>query len=468
MTAPRHLQAVPSADRPLPHDLDAEAAVIASVLIDGAKAFDRAGSLAADEFYAEANRRIWESMAAMRERGEPIDAVTVKSDLFARSRLAQAGGGEYLGQLMSDVPAIANVEAYVRIIRDRSRIRKLIAHCQQFAAKGHEETNADAFFGDVQQQLNRLLDAPASESGRMIGASVSELYQKVSSRSLHRMGSGVSTGYLAIDHEVSGLHAGEVTFVAARPGMGKTSFVLNILRNIAIIGLMRSERTKADGVTPKEEQGVDVVGFFSIEMPEIQITMRLVCIDGGIDNHRLRQDQLTNFEWQGFTSACERVQALPIYIDAEPLDLLRLRQEARKLQRDTEAAGNYLRVIAIDYLQLMNGPGKDENARLTDISKGIKALAKELNIPIVVVCQLNREVEKQQNKRPGMSDLRGSGSLEQDADNIWFVFREDYYRERDAEANGEADIIIAKQRNGPAPKTATLRFYSGCTRFDNA
>lgn len=445
-----------------PRSLDAEAAVLDTILLDGALALDRvADKLRPEHFWTEANRNIYEAAIEVREKGQPIDVVTVAESLRASDRLQRIGGSEYLAGLCNTTPNSGDIEAHALIIRNTYRIRALISRCQRLAALGYGAADAGAFEQSVREELDAALAQSEEDGGRMIGRDIDRIYQRLANRDDGALGLGIPTGLAQLDELTTGLHPGELTLIAGRPGMGKTSLALCVARNIAYVGW-------EDGRESGKDTYRYVVPFYSIEQPRDQILMRLSCIDGAIDSIRLRRGDLTGVEWQDFVGACARLRTLPVYLDDKPLTVARLRTDLRKLKIQAEAAKKKLAAAVVDYLQLMKGEGKDDNERISGISGGLKELSKEAEIPIIALCQLNRAVEKQEDKRPGLSDLRGSGSLEQDADNIIFVYRDDYYRERDEPPDCEAELIVAKQRNGKANVKATVKFYPGCTRFENA
>ena len=447
-----------ASDRTPPQDRMAEAAVLEAVLIEGATALDAISEkLQPEHFFVEAYRRIYEAACAVRKAGTDVDVVTVAGRLRDSGRLAQIGGFATLAELRDSTPSTSHVSAHARIVRDKARIRSLISRCTRLAAEGYGESDATEYAAQVRGDLDEILRDSSEDGGRMIGHDIDAIYQRLAGRGTG-VGRGIPSGFAELDDFTTGLHAGDVTYIAGRPGMGKTSFALCIARNMAYMGWYDDPPVALQ----------NVVAFYSIEQPRDQILMRLACIDGGIDNQRLRKQELTDIEWRDLCSACGRMKGLPIYLDDKPLDLARLRSSLLKLRSEAKASGKRLVAAFIDYLQLMKGDGKDENERISKNSAGLKELAKELEIPIVALCQLNRDVEKQQDKRPGLSDLRGSGSLEQDADNVIFLYRDDYYRDRHLDSDGDAELIVAKQRNGPSPCTATVKFYAGCTRFENA
>jgi replicative DNA helicase len=457
------LRAVPSPEKRVPpHNLDAESAVLSAIVVEGANALDRVATFTRPEhFYAEANRQIFSAAQQLRETGKPIDVVTVANVLRERGRMEQIGGAAYLAQISDATPSIANLEAHAVVVVELARVRHLIARCEQIAAMGYGDQDPATFADRVKEAIDLAIARDSTESsGRFTGAAASEIYQRLVAGHASQQGEGLPTGFVELDEHTTGFEPCEVTIIAARPGMGKSSFALSLARNI-VYG-------QVDIFTRELTNVKDVVAFFSLEMPEEQVILRLACIDGGVDNQRLKRRQLSADEWQRFVDAWTRVSQMPIWIDSKPLDLVRLERELRRQKAQHEAQGKRLRLAVIDHIALMGGPEREPYKRIAANSTGIKRIANALKLPIVALCQLNRNTEDRSDKRPGMADLRGAGELEQDADNIWFIYREDYYRERGAVETGEAEIEIAKQRSGPAPRTATLKFYAGCTRFDNA
>lgn len=472
MNAP-HLRDV-SRDRPsqkrderiAPHNLDAEAAVISAILVEPSVADRVLDILRHEQFFSEANRRIYEALEQLHASGVAIDTVIVANKLRDSGQFTTVGGAAYLAQLVDATPAVAHVEEHAAIVRDHWRVRTLIATCQKLAAQGYGNVGeVQKFLAEAEAELGQICRVDEARRGTRVAALVSEVYRDLSAAREGSYNFGLSTGYAQLDEVTAGLHPGETTLIAARPSMGKTGFMLSMALKIA--------RTAGQRVLGQAgDDPAQGVGVFSLEQPGKEIVSRLVCTDGGIDSHRMRKRVLTDLEWQHFAFSSDRVAKLPIWVDdSGGLTVSGLRSRIRRMASEAEAASAKLRVVFVDYLQLMNGDGKDENARITENSKALKVLAKDLQLPIVVLSQLNRGTEERANRRPELSDLRGSGSLEQDADNVWFLYRRDYYELRanpDAEPDGEAEVIVAKQRNGPAPATAHLKFFPACTRFDNA
>lgn len=437
-----------------PHDLDAEAAVLSAVLLSR-EAFDEvADILRPEHFYAEAHRRIFEAVADLSSRGQPADLRTVASWLRDRGRYEQVGGSAYLGDIIDAVPAVAHVSAYAEIVRDKARIRNIITTCQRIAADGYGQVeDANAFVDAAEQALYKIAHEQAPTKAVDLGVAVRAAFEELCEAAQRGEAiTGTPTGLARFDALTSGLHKGELTIVAARPGMGKSSLALDVALNVAA--------------------GTEPVGaaFFSLEMPEKQLAMRAACAWGKVDVSKLRQPKrMTDRDWHDLTVAMADVSSLPIRIDDTPgLSLMELRAKTRRVAADFEREGKpRLGLVVIDYLQLMRGSAdaKNREQEIAGISRGLKQLAKELGVPVVALAQLNREVEKRgkNDKRPQLSDLRESGSIEQDADNVIFIHRDDYY-DRDAETKGIAELIVAKQRNGPTG-IVKVKWLAHCTSF---
>ncbi len=459
-----------------PHDLDAEAAVLSSVMIDP-DAFDKVVDfLRPEHFYAEAHRRIFEACVELAAAHQPIDNVQVASWLKSRERLAQVGGMGYLTEILNAAPAIMNVAAYGHVVLEKFRIRQLILTCQRVTGQGYSD------YGEAQQFIDQAEQAIYNIARAGAQGNTVEKLKDVMIKSFTTLTeavkrgdriTGVSTGFERYDRRTAGLHDGDLTIVAARPGMGKTSFVLNVAVNAAS---PKSRESATDPNQRSEEGGVGVV-VFSLEMPREQIANRMVCSEGRVDVGKMRTGHLTPQDWTRLTQAASFLGSLPIWIDdSSTLSIMDLRAKVRRLQSEFDqydASGRRTRrigCVVVDYLQLMKGRdgAQSREQEISEISRGLKGLAKELKVPVVALSQLNRAVEtrSEKSKRPMISDLRESGAIEQDADNIVFIYRDDYYnREESAEPN-VAELIIAKQRNGPTG-TARVRFDQQYTRFDN-
>jgi replicative DNA helicase len=471
----RAVQNPPQIDgRVPPHDLDAEAAVLSAVMLDPS-ALDRVLEfLKADHFYSEAHRRIFEASLELKQSGKPVDVVQVGSWLKDRERLEQVGGAPYLTEVLNAAPVIANVASYGRIIHEKWRVRQLILTCQRVAAEGYiDYGEAQSFIDGAEQSIYNLARTQEGGSVERLRDVVIKAFKKLNEavKRGDRI-TGVSTGFERYDRKTAGLHDGDLTIVAARPGMGKTSFVLNVAVNVG----SPKNREAAQTGEKVEEEGIGVA-VFSLEMPREQLANRMVCSEARVDVSKLRTGHLDRSDWERLTRAASFLTSLPIWIDDSPsLSLLELRAKVRRLQAeydrtdDTGRKTRKLGLVIIDYLQLMRGRdgASSREQEISEISRGLKGLAKELSVPVIALSQLNRAVETRgdKSKRPMISDLRESGAIEQDADNICFIYRDDYYNREDSQERNIAELIIAKQRNGPTG-TCKVRFEHAYTRFDN-
>jgi replicative DNA helicase len=435
-----------------PHSVEAEQSVLGGLLLDNL-AWDRAGDLLTDgDFYRYEHRLIYAAIGALVGQSRPADVITVFEQLQSMGKAADCGGLAYLNALAQSVPSAANMRRYAEIVRERSILRKLIAASDDIATSA---------FNPQGRQVSTVLDEAESkifqigeEGSRQkqgfqgIDKLVVSLIDRV--QELHDNGAeevtGVRTGFYDLDRMTAGLQKGDLIVLAARPSMGKTAFALNIAEHVAV------------------QEGLPVL-VFSMEMGASQLALRLVGSLGRINQQNLRTGRLDSGEWERLTGAVERLGQVQLYIDeTAALTSSELRARARRMARQFGTLG----LIVIDYLQLMSGSsGSDENraTELGEISRGLKALAKELQCPVIALSQLNRSVESRNDKRPMMSDLRESGAIEQDADIIMFIYRDDYYN-KDSKEPGVSEIIIAKQRNGPVGDVK-LTFLKPLTRFDN-
>jgi replicative DNA helicase len=466
-----------SGGRVPPSDLDAEGAVLSAVLLEP-DAFDRVQEILRPEhFYADANRRIYEAILDLQTNGKPVDVVSVAGWLRDKGRLAQVGGTPYLAQLSDATPAVAHIEAHARTIREKWRVRQVISTCQHFAAEGYGDTgDVQAFVDRAEQAIFDIARIPESSSVVPVKDAIHTAF-KILGDAQRRGGgiTGIETGFTQLDRQCAGLHAGDLYIVAARPGMGKTAFVLNIAVNVAKprqvdVGAEPSPYLEA----PVEEPGYGVL-FCSLEMPREQLAARLLASEAHVDMGRIRSGRMQRDDWNKLTDAASRLSRVPLWLDDTPaLTLLDLRAKIRRLKAELKrsegaAAAKDLGLVVVDYLQLMQGR-RDAGSReqeISELSRGLKQLAKEMQVPVLALSQLNRAVETRttKDKRPQLSDLRESGAIEQDADTIIFIYRDEYYF-RDSPDKGVAEIIVAKQRNGPTGKVLT-KFSSEYTRFDN-
>ncbi|MBX3181302.1 MAG: replicative DNA helicase [Polyangiaceae bacterium] len=454
-----------------PHDLDAEAAVLSSVLLEP-EAFDRVQErLQPEHFYSDANRRIYDAMVQLQLAQRPVDVVTVASYLQDRQRLEQIGGTPYLAQLAYAQPAVAHVEAHAATVREKWRLRQLIATCQRFAAEGYGDVGETQLFIDrAEQAIFDLARSPEASSIVPVSKAINRAFELMS-EAAKRGGrtTGIETGFYNLDAKTSGLHPGDLYIVAARPAMGKTSYVLNIATNVA------SPRMGMDAEGNRVELPGHGVAFFSLEMPREQLAARVLASEGRVNVGALRSGKMDADDWNRLTDAAARLGRLPLWLDDTPgLTLLDLRAKVRRLQAeiargDHETGADRLGLVVIDYLQLMQGRANAQSREqeISELSRGLKGLAKEVGVPVIALSQLNRSVETRnaKDKRPQLSDLRESGAIEQDADAIFFIYRDEYYFKDSADV-GIAEVIIGKQRNGPTG-TVRVRFQADYTRFDN-
>ena len=428
-----------------PQSLDAEESVLGDLL--DTHALDRVIETMSDaDFYRESHRKIFRAMIALSEKNEPIDLVTLTDTLKARGDLQDVGGAIYLAELSDKVPSSANVAHYARIIREKAVLRSLINVSNEIASRCYNgEEDMEQFLDEAERLIfdvsEKRIRPAFFKLGDMIMdtiKTVEKLYER------KEMVTGVPTGFLDLDRMTAGFQPADLVIVAARPSMGKTAFVMNIAQYVAL-------------------HANTAVGVFSLEMSKEQLVMRMLCSEARVDNAKVRAGYLGDRDFPRLAMAAGRLGDAPIFIDDTPAqNILELRAKARRLKREAN-----LGLVIIDYLQLMRGLTAQENRtqELSEISRGLKSLAKELNVPVVALSQLNRQVEQRGDRRPMMSDIRESGAIEQDADVIAFIYRDEVYK-TDSQDEGIAEIIIGKQRNGPTG-TVRLAFRKEYTRFDN-
>ncbi len=429
-----------------PQSLEAEESILGGILLDS-DALDRVIEvMAADDFYRATNRKVFLTMLSLSERGEPIDLITLTDALKARDELQQIGGATYLAELIDKVPSAANIAYYARIVKEKAVLRGLINVCGEIVSRcytGQEDIEqfldeAERLIFDVSEKRIRPAFFKVGDMIMDTIKTVEQLYER------KEMVTGVPTGFKDLDMKTAGLQPADLVIIASRPSMGKTAFVLNIAQYVAL-------------------HTDTAVGIFSLEMSKEQLVMRMLCSEARVDNTKVRAGYLAERDFPRLAMAAGRLAEAPIYIDDTPgQNVLEIRAKARRLKRETN-----LGIIIIDYLQLMRGLASQENRtqELAEISRSLKALAKELEVPVVALSQLNRQVELRGDKRPVMSDIRESGSIEQDADVIMFIYRDEVYHP-ESDQEGTAEIIISKQRNGPTGMVR-LAFRSEYTRFDS-
>jgi replicative DNA helicase len=463
----------PSGGRVPPHDLDAEAAVLSAVML-AQEAFDRVAEfLRPEHFYSGANQRVFEAVIALQSDSHPVDVVTVASWLRDRGLLQQIGGTPYLAQLTDAIPTIAHVEAHGRVVQQKFRLRRLIGTCQDFAAVGYGDCgDVQGFIDQAEQAIFDLARVPEASNVISLKQAIHGAFGILSEAAKRGGGiTGFATGFHDLDKMTAGLHPGDLYIVAARPGMGKTSFVLNLAAQLA-----EPRKVALEGSSePSDALGTGVV-FFSLEMPREQLASRLLASDAGVDVSKIRSGNIGKDDWINLTESASKLGHLPLWLDDTPaIGLLDVRARVRRLQAEIGRRSSdgpkaqRLGLVVIDYLQLMSGRQGAQNREqeISELSRGLKQLAKEMGVAVIALSQLNRSVETRttKDKRPQLSDLRESGAIEQDADCIMFIYRDDYYFPETTEPD-TAELIVAKQRNGPTGKVK-LRFNKACTRFEN-
>jgi replicative DNA helicase len=441
--------ATPAArDRTLPHNLDAERSILGAILIDN-EAFNVAASIVdARTFFRDAHRRIFERMVALAERSRPIDLVTLKEELDRAGELDEVGGPAYIASLVDGVPRATNVEYYARIVKEKFTLRSLIFSANKILASAYEaDQEAEVILDEAESAIFSVADDRIRTGFVPMRDLVKESFPRIERLFEHKSAvTGVATGFTDIDRMTRGFQRGDLVIIAARPSMGKTSLVLNIAEHVATTS--------------------GVVGFFSLEMSKEQVFMRMLASESRIDNYRLMSGQIGQKEYGNITRALDTLNAAQLYIDDTPgIGVLEMRAKSRRLQSE-----HGLDLLAVDYIQLMTARGRFENRtlELASISRSLKGLAKELDVPVVVLSQLSRAPEARADRRPQLADLRESGALEQDADVVVLIFREEMYKQstEPSERDGIAEIIVAKQRNGPTG-VVKLAFLKQQTRFAN-
>ena len=433
-----------------PHSPEAEQSVLGGLLLSADGWDSVAEEVAASDFYRPAHRAIYREIAILADAAEPIDVITLADRLEAKGELEGAGGLAYLAELAEKTPSASNIRAYAQVVRERASLRKLIEAAQGIAESGFNPVGRTSM--ELIDEAERLI-MQISEQGPKAGGpvDVNPLLQRALGRieDLFNSGgdiTGLSTGFADLDGMTSGLQPADLVIVAGRPSMGKTSFAMNLVENAVL-------------ATDKP------ILVFSMEMPADQLIVRMLSSIGRIDQTRIRNGKLEQEDWPKLTTAVNKLKDVPLYIDDTPaLTPTEVRSRVRKVVRENNGD---IGMIMVDYLQLMQVAGSSEGrtAEISEISRNLKAIAKEFNVPMVALSQLNRSLEQRPNKRPVNSDLRESGAIEQDADVIMFIYRDEVYNE-DSPDKGVAEIIIGKQRNGPIG-TCRLAFIGQYTRFEN-
>lgn len=432
----------------LPCSLEAEQAVLGAILVDGEalhKVIEHIDS--PEQFYKKTHQHIFEAFLALSEKNENIDLVTASQYLDDKGVLGEIGGRTFLASLSEHAPIAANAPYYAKIIKNKSILRNMILAGNEIVELGyHPEEDLDTLVDKAEQLVFNLAQSKSKESLIHIGDLVHKSWQMLEEREANKGKlSGMDTGFYDLNTLTSGLQKSDLIIIAARPAMGKTSLVLNIAENVALINRKP-------------------VAVFSLEMSKEQLVQRLLCSKAEVDSSRVRSGQLHADDWAKLGSAMSELGEAPMYIDdSAGVSVMEIRGKCRRLQ--TQFNGE-LGLVVIDYLQLLEGKSNDSRInQISEITRSLKLMARELNVPVVALSQLSRAVEARQDKRPMLSDLRESGSIEQDADIVMFIYRDDYYNE-ESEKAGIADIIIAKQRSGPTGNVELL-FQNNITKFKN-
>ena len=437
-----------------PHSIEAEQSVIGGLLLEN-EALDKvADILTAEDFYQFDHKTIFQHIAKLIERNRPADIVTVAESLESTAELTQIGGIAYLGSLAQNTPTAANIRRYAEIVRERAIMRKLVTVGSGIAESAYSPNGRDAqqLLDEAEAKIFQIAEGGKRSSEgfqdiKVLLPQVAERIDMLFSRDNPSDVTGIPTGFSDLDSMTSGFQGGDLVIVAGRPSMGKTAFSINIAENVAL------------------DTGLPVA-IFSMEMASTQLAMRMIGSVGRLDQHRMRTGRLEDEDWEKLTTALGKLNEAPIFIDeGAALSSFDVRARSRRLHRQCGKLG----LIVVDYLQLMAAPagrqGENRATEISEISRSLKALAKELDVPVVALSQLNRSVEQRPDKRPVMSDLRESGAIEQDADLILFIYRDEVYNP-DSTDKGTAEIIIAKQRNGPIGRVR-LTFIGEHTRFEN-
>ena len=433
----------------LPANVEAERSILGAILLDNFAYNQAAEHLRSEDFSLDSHRRIYSRMVDLAESSRPIDMITLIEELDRHKDLQAIGDVAYVSSLVEGVPDRPSIEHYVKIVRDKALLRGLISAANTAIARAADQSDAaEDVLSDAEAAIFQLSEKRIGRGFMGVQEIVRESFGSVDA--LLQRGqriTGLATHYTDLDEMTSGLQRSDLVIIAARPSMGKTAFVMNIAENAAI-----------------EDQ--QVVGVFSLEMSREALLMRLLCSQARVDAHKMRTGSLWQDDTKKVVRAMEQLAHAPIYIDDTPgISLSEMRAKARRLKQ----AQGKLDLIIVDYLQLMSGGGKrfeNRTQEVSAISRGLKALAKELSVPVIALSQLSRAPESRGgDHRPQLADLRESGSIEQDADLVMFIFREEVYKQDDPELQGRAEIIIAKQRNGPIGKVR-MAFLKHCTRFE--
>jgi len=433
-------------ERALPHSMEAERTVLGAILIENEGFHNAAEILTERDFYRDAHRRIFQRMASLSARGDAIDLVTLREELIRSGDLEPIGGVAYLSSLLEGVPRATNVPYYSRIVKDKAVLRNLIAAANRISQSCFGEVEeTQAVLDEAERTIFEIAEGAIRSGFQPVSEIIKKTFKQIDELSEKKeLVTGVATGFVEFDEITSGLQRSDLIIVAARPAMGKTSFCMNIAQHVGL-------RTGG------------CVGVFSLEMSKEQLVLRMLCGEARVDMHKLRSGFLSERDWAKLVQGVSDLSQAKVYIDDSPgIAVMEMRAKARRLKLE---AG--LDLLVVDYLQLMQGRGRFENRtqEIGSISRALKGLAKELDIPIVALSQLSRAPETRGGHKPQLSDLRESGALEQDADVVVFIYREEEYNQT-PDNRGIAELIIGKQRNGPTG-TIKMAFIKEYTRFEN-
>ncbi|OXM14487.1 replicative DNA helicase [Paenibacillus herberti] len=432
-------------DRVPPQNLEAEQAVLGAVLLQAETLITAMEKIRAEDFYLTSHQLIYEAMIELGENNQPIDLVTLTAYLSDRAQLEEVGGVSYLAKLATVVPTAANVEYYAQIVEEKSMLRRLIRTATTIVSDGYGSADdIGLMLSEAESRIMEIANRRSSSGFVSIRDVLMEVFERVEFLYTNKGGStGIPSGFIDLDKMTSGFQKNDLIIVAARPSVGKTAFALNIAQNVGV----RSRET---------------VAIFSLEMSAAQLVQRMVCAESNVDAGRMRTGFLEGDDWEKLTMAIGALSEAEIYIDDTPgITVSDIRAKCRRLKKERN-----LGMILIDYLQLIQGRGKageNRQQEVSEISRTLKQIARELEVPVIALSQLSRGVEQRQDKRPMMSDLRESGSIEQDADIVAFLYRDDYY-DKETEKKNIIEIIIAKQRNGPVG-TVELAFLKNFNKF---
>lgn len=437
----------PLFDRVPPQNIEAEQAVLGAVLLDSDALVTAQEKVHPHDFYRTSHRLIFEAMVELFENQEPVDLVTLTSLLRDKKQLEEVGGVQYLTELAHGVPTAANVDYYAQIVEEKSMLRRLIRTATEIVTEGFAaDDSVSELISDAEKRIMEIGNQRSTSGFIAIRDVLMEVFERVETL-YNQKGTitGIPSGFADLDRMTSGFQRSDLIIVAARPSVGKTAFALNIAQNV--------------GVRAKE-----TVAIFSLEMSAAQLVQRIICAEANVDATRMRTGHLENEDWEKLTMAIGTLSDAQIYIDDSPaITVADIRSRCRRLKRERG-----LGMVLIDYLQLIHGrgkPGENRQQEVSEISRTLKQIARELDVPVIALSQLSRGVEQRQDKRPMMSDLRESGSIEQDADIVAFLYRDDYY-DKESEKKNIIEIIIAKQRNGPVG-TVELVFLKNYNKFVN-